>query len=44
MKNKSLQECLNYIQVNLKAPKNMQQALIMIIYIIVIIGVIKIKI
>ena len=23
MKNKSLQECLNYIQVNLKAPKNM---------------------
>ena len=23
MKNKTLQECLNYIQVNLKAPKNM---------------------
>ncbi len=26
MKNKSLQECLNYIQVNLKAPKNMTNA------------------
>ena len=25
MKNKSLQECLNYIQVNLKAPKNMKR-------------------
>ena len=26
MKNKSLQECLNYIQVNLKAPKNMHNS------------------
>ena len=26
MKNKTLQECLNYIQVNLKAPKNMHNA------------------
>ena len=26
MKNKSLQECLNYIQVNLKAPKNMKNS------------------
>ena len=26
MKNKSLRECLNYIQVNLKAPKNMHNA------------------